>query len=218
MRTAAARGLVLSMALLSLLSGAARADHDRPGVFDYYVLSLSWSPNWCLREGDARDAEQCDTRHDHGWLLHGLWPQHEDGYPKDCHTDTADPTRAQSGAMTDIMGSGGLAWYQWKKHGRCTGLSGPQYYALSREAYGRITRPELLRKLDKTVKLPATVIEEAFLEVNPALSAAALTITCRDGMIQEARICLTRDLDPRPCGDGVSRDCSLDDALFAPIR
>lgn len=195
------------------------AKADDPGDFDYYVLSLSWSPNWCTLDGDAKGSDQCDARHDFGWTLHGLWPQHDIGYPRDCRVPkSADPTRRESDAMTDIMGSGGLAWYQWKKHGRCSGLSGPDFYALSRLAYDRVNRPPVLRQLDRSVALPAGVIEEAFLEVNPDWSPDMLTITCQSGYIQEARLCLTRDLEPRACGAGVRRDCTLQDALFDPIR
>jgi ribonuclease T2 len=120
--------------------------------------------------------------------------------------------------MADIMGSGGLAWHQWRKHGVCSGLSAGDYFRLSRLAYGRVTRPEVLRRLDRTVRLPATVIEAAFLEVNPDLSPDMLTVTCRAGHVQEVRICLTRDLEPRECGADVARDCSLRDAIFAPMR
>ena len=64
----------------------ALADGGKPGQFDYYVLALSWSPNWCAREGDARRSDQCDPRHDHGWVLHGLWPQYHKGWPSFCQT------------------------------------------------------------------------------------------------------------------------------------
>jgi ribonuclease T2 len=121
-------------------------------------------------------------------------------------------------AMSDIMGSGGLAWYQWKKHGRCTGLSAPAYYALAREAWGRITRPEIFAKLTRPARLPTRVVEEAFLKENPGLEPDMLTITCRDGRIQEARLCLSRELDPVPCGQDVVRDCRLKDALLDPVR
>lgn len=210
------RRLLAAILSLALITPAMAA--DRPGVFDYYVLALSWSPNWCLREGDDRGADQCEPRHDFGWTLHGLWPQHERGYPQDCAADRRDPSRAESDAMADIMGSGGLAWYQWRKHGRCSGLDGPDYYALSRAAYDRIARPTLLRELDQAVRLPASVIEEAFIEANPDLAPGMITITCRDAMIQEARLCLTRDLTPRQCGADIARDCTLDNALFTPIR
>jgi ribonuclease T2 len=120
--------------------------------------------------------------------------------------------------MADIMGTSGLAWHQWEKHGTCTGLSARQYYMLSREAYGRITRPEVFRQLERPVRLPAEVVEEAFLRDNPGLTRDMITITCRAGHIQEARICLTRDLEPRRCGADVIRDCTLEDALFQPMR
>ncbi len=194
------------------------AEGERAGEFDYYVMALSWSPNWCALEGDARGADQCDDRHDYGWILHGLWPQNERGWPSYCRTSARDPSRSQTRAMTDIMASGGLAWHQWKKHGRCSGLSSEAYFETSRDAYGLITRPEVFRKLDRTVKLPAKVVEEAFLEANPQLDPDMITVTCKSNHIQEVRICLTKDLDPRTCGRDVIRDCTQKDASFEPVR
>lgn len=207
-------------ALLILLFSAAVAwaEGDRAGEFDYYVLSLSWSPTWCAIEGDARKSPQCDTSSDHGWILHGLWPQYTRGYPSHCQSAERPPSRAMTAEMADIMGTSGLAWYQWKKHGTCTGLSAPAYYALSREAYGAVNRPDVFRKLTKPVTLPARVVEEAFLKANPGWERDMLTITCRDGRIQEARLCLSKDLTPVPCGRDVVRDCRMKDALFDPIR
>jgi ribonuclease T2 len=204
--------------LLLLLALPAWAERGKPGEFDYYVLSLSWSPNWCAIEGDERQSDQCDARHDHGWTMHGLWPQYHRGYPEFCQTAERPPSRSMTSDMADIMGTSGLAWHQWRKHGTCTGLSAKDYYALSREAYARIVRPEIFRKLDKTVKLPASVVEEAFLKDNPTLEPDGITITCRQGHIQEARICLSKDLDPVPCGQDVVRDCRMRDALFEPVR
>lgn len=204
--------------LLILWPGLLWADGERAGEFDYYVMSLSWSPTWCAIEGDRRNSDQCDARHDHGFILHGLWPQYESGWPSFCNTPERNPSRADTAAMADIMGTSGLAWHQWNKHGRCSGLSSDDYYDLSREAYGRINRPDVLRQLERPVKLPAHVVEEAFLVANPGLNRNMITITCKSGRIQEARICLTRDLELRPCGADVARDCRMDDALLDPIR
>lgn len=196
----------------------ALSDGETAGEFDYYVLSLSWSPNWCAYEGDARGSDQCDAKHDHGWILHGLWPQFHRGYPSYCKTVERSPSRQMTAEVADIMGTSGLAWHQWKKHGTCTGLSAPDYYALSREAYAKVTRPPVFRKLERTVKLPASVIEDAFLQSNPDFEADGVTITCRAGRIQEARICLSRSLNPVPCGQDVVRDCTARDAVFEPVR
>lgn len=200
------------------LAGMAAADGERSGDFDYYVLALSWTPNWCALEGDARASEQCQAGQGHGFTLHGLWPQYENGWPSFCPTTARPPSRAMTAEMADIMGSGGLAWHQWRKHGVCSGLSAVDYFRLSRLAYRRVTRPEVLRRLDRTVRLPASVVEEAFLEVNPDLSPEMLTVTCRAGHVQEVRICLTRELEPRACAPDIARDCSLRDAIFAPMR
>ena len=210
----------LLLCLLLLLPGPrpVLAKGELAGEFDYFVLSLSWSANWCALEGDARNSPQCDAARDHGWILHGLWPQFHRGYPSFCRTVNRPPTRGMTAAMADIMGTSGLAWHQWQKHGSCTGLSAEAYYALSREAYARVTRPEIFRQIKRPVKLPASVVEEAFLEANPGMEPDGITITCRSGHIQEARICLSRDLDLVPCGRDVVRDCTLEDALFQPMR
>ena len=204
---------LLAIALVALSGAGASADDG----FDYFLLSLSWSPNWCATTGDARDADQCDARHDHGWILHGLWPQYESGYPEYCRTAERAPDRRATAAMADVMGSSGLAWHQWKKHGSCSGLSAPNYYALSRKAYASVTRPAILRRLAQTVRIAPAVIEQTFLEANPQLRPEGVTVTCKADHIQEVRICLTRDLAPRPCGRDVARDCTAP-SLFTPVR
>lgn len=203
------------LAALLLTATLARAEGEPAGDFDYYVMSLSWSPTWCALEGDARDSPQCER--DFGWILHGLWPQYETGWPSYCRTAERNPSRAETAAMADIMGTSGLAWHQWKKHGVCSGLSSEDYYRLSRLAYGRVTRPEVFRKLRDAVRVPARVVEEAFLEANPRLSADMVTVTCKAGRIQEVRVCLTREIEPRDCGADVVRDCTMGDALLDPI-
>ncbi|MEM6385903.1 MAG: ribonuclease T2 [Pseudomonadota bacterium] len=206
------------LGLLLITTGAALAEGEQAGDFDYYVMALSWSPTWCALEGDARNSPQCEPDTDFGWVLHGLWPQYENGWPSYCPTAARNPSRSDTRSEADLFGSSGNAWHQWNKHGRCTGLTADDYYRLSREAYGRVTRPELLRKLTDPVRVPAKVIEQAFLEENEALTADGITITCKSGRVQEARICLTRQLEPRECGIDVVRDCRSTDALLEPIR
>lgn len=208
------RSLICALALS--WGTVATAEGEVAGKFDYYVLSLSWSSNWCALEGDARKSPQCEE--DHGWIMHGLWPQFHRGYPSFCRTAHRPPSRRMTKDMADVMGTSGLAWHQWKKHGSCTNLSATAYFDLSRKAYARVTRPSVFRKLDKAIKLPAPVVEAAFIKANPGLEPDSITITCKQGYIQEARICMSKTLDFVPCGQDVVRDCRMDDALFTPIR
>ncbi|MEM0921901.1 MAG: ribonuclease T2 [Pseudomonadota bacterium] len=212
----------LLLIVLALLIPASSPANDRPGDFSHYVLALSWNAAWCTAEGDAwdqgRGAAQCDPSHAHGWLLHGLWPQRERDWPEYCKTSRRDPTRSMSAGMADIMGSAGSAWHQWKKHGRCADLEAEAYFDLAREAYDRILRPAVLRQLDRDVVIDPDVIEDAFLEANPQLRASGLAVTCRDGLIREVRICLSKALVPRACGAPVARGCRADTATFLPMR
>lgn len=207
-------------AALSLLPIAVLAETraGKAGVFDYYVLALSWSPSWCALEGDRRGSEQCDASLDHGFVVHGLWPQYETGWPASCTTSERDPSRRQTRDMADIMGSSGSAWHQWKKHGRCSGLSASEYFAHLRTAFASIERPPVLRQINEPLRVPPSVIEAAFLEVNPEMSPDGVTITCKSGMVMEARICLTKELDLRQCGQDVRRDCSAKSVLVNPIQ
>ena len=206
----------LIAAFLALASPAAA--QDRAGDFDYYVLSLSWSPAWCSATGDARSADQCDIGRKTDFVVHGLWPQHERGWPQNCRSEERDPSRRETQAMADVMGSGGLAWYQWQKHGRCSGLSAAGYYAATREAARRIEIPDVFDGLSRDISLPPAVVEDAFIEANPGLSRDGITVTCRSEALQEVRICLTRDLQPRDCAPDARRDCSRGSVLMEKVR
>lgn len=201
-----------------LCAGPGLADGEKAGDFDYYVMSLSWSPAWCELTGDGRGDPQCDAGRGLTWTLHGLWPQYEDGWPQYCRTVERDPTRAETAAMADIMGGAGLAFYEWKKHGRCSGLSAPGYFKASRQAYQELAQSPVFARIDRDLTVSASVVEEAFLEANPGLKPDQITVLCDDGLITEVRLCLTRDLEPRRCGDDVIRDCRMKDALLEAVR
>ena len=205
-------------ALALLLSPLPLAAQDVAGQFDYYVLSLSWQPAWCSRTGDERDAPECRDGTGRDFTVHGLWPQYDRGWPQDCATSERAPSRRDSESMADIMGAGGLAWYQWQKHGRCTGLSAESYFAATRAALESVTIPQVFDDLDRDISLSPGIVEEAFLEANPGLGPDGVTVTCRDGALAEVRICLTRDLQPRDCAPDARRDCSQPRILMEEVR
>jgi ribonuclease T2 len=197
------RAAVLAAFLgLAGLGPGARAE---PAGFDYYLLALTWMPGWCLHEGDGRGDARCDEGAGTGWTLHGLWPQHELGWPEFCTSAARDPSRRETAAMADIMGSGGLAWHQWRKHGRCSGLAAGAYFALAREAFGRFDLPEIGVSRGR---VPVASLAGALVAANPGLAADGFVASCPGGQLVELRICLTVDLEPRPCGaDVLARAC-----------
>src|SRR5262245_32563319 len=59
---------------------------NEPGKFDFYVLSLSWSPSFCaanVERGFQRSDPQCGPR-PFSFVVHGMWPQYEKGFPEFC--------------------------------------------------------------------------------------------------------------------------------------
>ncbi|RPE66503.1 ribonuclease T2 [Pacificibacter maritimus] len=210
------KAIVTGLLLAGVTFGTpAFSDGERAGDFDYYVLAMSWSPTWCALEGEDRNSPQCDRKL--GWVLHGLWPQYERGWPSYCNTSERDPSRRQTAAMEDIMGTDGAAWYQWKKHGRCAGLPAQDYLDTARDAFDSVTRPDAFRNLDKDVLLPASVVEQAFMSVNDGMDRDEITVTCKANRIQEVRICLSKDLELRSCGQDTIQDCTLDKARLDHI-
>jgi ribonuclease T2 len=206
------------MIILVLCANIADARGEQSGVFDYYVMALSWSASWCAKDGDNRRASQCAPGQGYDWVLHGLWPQFNKSWPSYCPTDTQAPSRMMINNMIDIMGSSRSAWHQWRKHGVCSGLIAAKYYALSRDAFETIKRPEVFRLSSRPERLSAQSVEQAFIQSNPRLKGDMITITCRDGRIAEARICLDKSLKPVTCGADVRKDCQSNNALMPPMR
>ena len=181
-------------------------------------MALSWSPAWCSQTGDRREADQCAPGRNLGFVLHGLWPNYEQGWPENCRTRERDPSRRESQAMADIMGSGGLAWYQWQKHGRCSGLSAHAYYEAARAAFEALTIPDYFQNLDRDISLSPQLVEDAFIDSNPALTRDSVTVLCSGEDLYEVRICLTRDLAPRNCSPQARRACSRDRVIMEAVR
>lgn len=211
------RNLIL---VLACLVAAPAAAQNRAGQFDHYLLALSWMPAFCAFDGDRRDDPRCEPGTGLGWLVHGLWPQHAGGdWPQYCPTPERAPTRRETAAQADLFGASGPAWHQWNKHGRCTGLSAAGYYALTRDALARLALPEVFATIREPVNVAPEVVEAAFIEANPGLTPDMMITTCRNDMLVELRLCLTRGLEPRPCDAAlIRRECALPAARLEALR
>jgi ribonuclease T2 len=184
------------------------ASSSAPGQFDYYVLSLSWSPLYCADPQRAnRDQEQCGTGRRYAFITHGLWPNNETTpHPRDCERGGAVPPHLVS-QMIGIMPSPGLIRHEWQAHGTCSGLNVNDYFATVRAAYRLINIPQRYRSPSEDLVVPATTLRSDFYQANRNIPAAAMRFDCTGRNLRELRICLTKDLKPRPCSAVVRDTC-----------
>jgi ribonuclease T2 len=200
---------VAALLLTSIAAGARhhhvpRGESGQPGRFDYYLLTLSWSPTYCLIHPD--DRSECGGK-GYGFVLHGLWPQFDaGGYPEDCQPDAPLTAEAQRAGNT-IYPSPLLMRHEWQAHGTCTGLEARDYFQLEDRALGVIRIPPLLESPRILQHLTATQIMSEFRVSNPTLPPDGIVVSCGRGELSEVRICLTRDLRARSCGTGVRSTC-----------
>lgn len=204
-------GLLL---LLATATGAFAAE-DKPGAFDFYVLSLSWSPSYCATR-DRPEGLQCGGPRPFAFVVHGLWPQYEKGYPQDCDRSAPRLPQRQIDGMLDLMPSPGLVIHEWRKHGTCSGLSATAYFDLVRSARAKVQiPPSYVNPTDYRMVSPAEV-ETAFIAANPGLEANMLSVDCDKTRLREVRICLSKSLTFRPCPEVDAKSCPAGRRLAVP--
>ena len=189
--------------------------------FDYFVLALSWSPAYCADRdgaGGRGDALQCESGRPFAFVVHGLWPQNERGYPADCPTSVRAVPDAVTTAMLDVMPSRGLVQHQWRKHGSCSGLAPQAYFYLTRSMFATLTIPPAYRALARPLRVTGAEVERAFLAANPGLRADGVAVQCRGGRLREVRVCFTREGAPRACGAEVDDRCDRGPVTMLPVR
>lgn len=191
--------------LVAALAGAREPYGFRAGVFDDYLLALSWSPTYCLTHAD--DAGQCGASKGYGFVLHGLWPQNRSGpYPQDCATRESLTPEAKAFGAT-IFPSRSLIAHEWQKHGSCSGLDALGYFRLADQARTAIRVPDVFESPLRAQTTTAAGIVAAFVSANPGLPAAAVVPVCRGMVFAELRICLDRQLSPLACAGNVRSNC-----------
>ncbi|HZP08344.1 ribonuclease T2 family protein [Methyloceanibacter sp.] len=213
--------VALAVVLSAVLAHGAIAFDNKPGDFDYYVLVLGWAPSYCRTEGRLRNDAECDSGTPHAFVLHGLWPQFEKGWPENCRTGTRTwVPQSVIDNMRDIMPSKGLVIHEYRTHGTCSGLDPERYFAISRELYERVAVPERFRAPGAETSLSADEIEAAFLGANPWLKPDMISISCRGANLLDIRVCFGRDLFPRACGpnEDQKRLCSTSAIQVPPVQ
>ncbi|MGU3545876.1 ribonuclease T2 family protein [Methylobacterium sp. A52T] len=190
-----------------------------PGDFDFYVLALSWSPTYCAGPGARRDDVQCAPGRGLGFVVHGLWPQYASGYPQDCSAVNRAPTRQAMEVAGQVYPSEGLARYEWRKHGTCSGLDPAAYFAAARAARLAVTIPDGLKGGAPPQTLAPIEIARQFVAANRGLRPDMMAVTCTRGQLQEVRICFGKDLRGfTPCPEVARGNCRAPEVSLDAAR
>jgi ribonuclease T2 len=226
--------LVMALALSEPASAQRydRYDSDRDtragskaGSFDYYALVLSWSPTHCatlVRDDYEPQCHRRDGRR-YNFVLHGLWPQYERGFPNDCYSGRrpfiADRVIED---VIDVMPSKPLIIHEYGKHGTCSGLEAARYFELGERLYRTVKIPQrYVNPFEDQTVAPEALIDE-FLAENRQLKRDMIAVVC-DGSrnrLKEVRICMSRDGTPRTCGKNENQRklCSAATVYVPPVR
>jgi ribonuclease T2 len=198
-----------------------RRAKNQPGDFDFYVLNLSWSPDYCASNGDA-DPQQCSVGKRLGFVLHGLWPQYTTGYPSDCAT-IALPNQIRS-RFTALFPSASLMIHEWAKHGTCSGLTPEEYLTLAQNIKTSVSIPIAYQRPEKAFRVTSDQLRQSFMAANPNFSAATLVVNCSGSgrFLQELLICFSREGEPMACSRELqkeeARTCRNADFLVRNVK
>src|SRR5271155_3806756 len=218
--------VVAALAASLLVAGASavgsqEAQQNEAGQFDFYVLSLSWSPSFCAaaaeRHNGGTPSMQCGAR-PYSFVVHGLWPQYVKGFPEYCQVPSPRLYRGIVSSMLDLMPAPHLIYNEWDKHGTCSGLAPRDYFDTVRKARAAVKIPPEYVDLKEPLSVAPAAIEEAFMKANSGLPENGFAIECDKKRLTEVRICLTKDLQFRDCDEIVRRSCRREQLLMPPLR
>ncbi|MFW9102096.1 ribonuclease T2 [Pseudomonas sp. P4795] len=184
------------------------------GVFDYYLLTLSWSPTFCLTH---KEDAQCSGK-GYGFVLHGLWPQDaKGGWPESCPPVT-NLSAAETAKGLTLFPTKKLLDHEWAKHGTCSGLGAMGYLDASDKAVAAVKIPEELQPFSTSYYFEAQEIADLFRKSNPGIAANGIAVICNGPELSEVRVCMGKDLQFGACGKGVKTQCRAGDIRVPPSR
>lgn len=212
------RAFLAALAFFACLPAALAEQAAVPGRFDYYVLSLSWSPTYCEAAGERAEPAQCSRGRPFAFVVHGLWPQYERGWPEDCLNPSPRVPEAIVQGMLDLMPSRSLVIHEWRKHGTCSGLGADGYFEAVRAARRKINIPEPYRRIDAYKMVSPGDVERDFLAANPGLAPGMIAVGCDGRRLTEVRICMSKSLGFTACEQVDRRACRARRVVMPPMR
>jgi ribonuclease T2 len=202
-------------------AGAQDRRQNQPGKFDFYVLSLSWAPSFCdaasERAPDRPPPPECGQRA-YPFVVHGLWPQYEMGFPEFCQQPAPRLDRSVVSSMIDLMPAPRLIFDEWDKHGTCSGLSSHAYFETVRKARALVKIPDDYIEPAHEITLAPAEVGDAFVKANPGLTRASIAVSCDAKRLTEVRICIGKDLAFHDCPDVEQHSCRRAQIVMPPLH
>ncbi len=204
-----------------LLISFAAASDARAADFDFYVLALSWSPDYCA-VNNAGDPQQCGSGKKLGFVLHGLWPQNNRGYPSNCAAEKLPG--AVKARFSGLYPSDSLFTHEWEKHGTCSGLMPEQYLSLSKRLKESVAIPAEFRAPPQPLRATTVQFKKALLAANANLQDSGIAVFCSGSgrFLREVFVCFARDGKPTVCSRELharaARSCRRPDFLVRNVR
>jgi len=201
--------------------GAQDRRQNEAGQFDFYVLTLSWSPSFCEaaeeRSPGRKPDQQCAAR-PYSFVVHGLWPQYTKGYPEFCQVPAPRLDRSIVSSMLDLMPSPQLIFHEWDRHGTCSGLSARAYFDSVRKARAVVKIPEQYLEPATAREVSAEEVEQAFIKANAGLPPEAISVGCDSKRISDVKICLSKDFHFQECAELEKRACQKPKLAMPAVR
>ena len=183
--------------------------------FDYFLLTLSWAPEFCASNPKGKSSAECDPKKHMGLVVHGLWPQYDNGkWPEDC-ASTPPVSSATVNHMMPIMPGKDLIQHEWAKHGTCSALSTSDYFGAIEKLYNGLTVPEDFKKPPDSAQTSPFAIEKDFASANNA-PAGAFRVSCPQNEFSAVEICLSKDLQYQACPTTV-KECKANKIQVRPV-
>lgn len=204
--------------LLAFAFALTAAGQSQPAEgFDYYLLSMSWAPDFCALPSGNKDPRECGRGRNIGFVVHGLWPQGEQGRgPEHCANGRPVADRIVQ-TMLDYIPTPSLIQHEWTNHGTCTGLSAADYFEQVRKARDSVQIPGDFKSPQQPMNLSAPDIEAKFAAANPKFPKGAFRTSCASSALEEVRVCFTKELSPRECGPSAG-ECRMRQMLIRPVQ
>jgi ribonuclease T2 len=199
----------LLLAVASLLAAQTGAN------FDYYLLSLSWAPEFCAQPGEAaKNPLECGQGK--GFVVHGLWPEVNQGKsPESCGAAKMVP-RSLVNDMLKYIPSASLIQHEWATHGTCSGLSQGDYFTKVMLARAAVQVPVQISSLGQTTTESPGEIEAQFAAANPSFPQGAVRTACQGGQLTELHVCFDKNLKALACTASAGECTSQTVTILSP--